>query len=196
MKILVSGFKPFRGESLNPSELLATELALEFDNVQAIILPVEFSVCFEVFRRHLENENYDYVIMLGQAAGRRKICLEKVALNWVQTTGGDEAGVVPAIGPIYPDQALALMSEFPVDAICDILKLESHPVQISFSAGTFVCNDLYYRTLSNFKNIKSVFVHLPLVPQQLKPNDPRFALPLEEQKIILSKLINELRLVQ
>ena len=192
MKVLVSGFKPFLGQSINPSEIIAIELSKKIAQVKSVILPVEFTKSFIFLKDGIEHELPDYLIMLGQASGRKKISLEKVALNWNQTSVSDEAGLTPVMGPIIKNSALALMSDFPIDAVFEKLRLPE--LEISFSAGTYVCNELYYHVLKNFneKSLKSVFIHLPLIPEQVPIND-KPSIKIEVQLEILTRLIHSLR---
>lgn len=192
MKILVTGFKPFLGEKLNPSEVLANYLSQSHSSVESLILPVEFTRAFAVLSEHLEKEkNYDILIMIGQAAGRSEVCLEKIALNWIQTQHPDEAGKIPPDAEIISSQALALMTRFPVDRICKLLNEKKLPVTVSFSAGTYVCNELYYRVLSALPNLESIFIHVPLVEEQVRLEKPRPYIDLEKQKEIFSEIINQ-----
>ena len=184
MKILVTGFKPFLGADTNPSEGLALRLSQSFSAVEALVLPVEFGRSFEVLQAHLAGKNYGFIILLGQAAGRMKISFEKIALNWLQTEHPDEAGRFFETGEINAGEKLALMSSFEIDRIYSLLKAENLPVEISFSAGTFVCNELYYRTLSEVKNTKAVFIHVPLVRD----------MEMAQQYAILDRIISELLL--
>jgi len=189
MKILVTGFKPFLGEKINPSEKLALELAREFNHVGAVILPVEFGKSFEILREQILESNPDFVIMIGQASGRKNICLEKVGLNWVQSENKDEAGVIPKAGKILSEIELALMTEFPVDQTFFQLKKAGLPVEISFSAGAYVCNDLYFRVLNEFRSLKSIFVHVPLLPEQLKSEDASPVLEFKKQLEVMKQMI-------
>jgi pyroglutamyl-peptidase len=191
MKILVTGFKPFLGEKINPSEMLASELEQNFPEVTALVLPVEFGKSFEILKKHLQDHTYDYVIEIGQAAGRSKICFEKIGLNWVQTEHKDESGSQPQSGSIV-EGPLALMTTFPVDTVYQKLKAEQFPVEISFSAGAFVCNDLYFRTLNEFKNLKTVFVHVPLIEVQAMESKKPF-LSYSESLLCFSELITILK---
>lgn len=167
MKILISGFKPFLGQKINPSQKIALDLQDRFADVVSLILPVEYKQSFWLLEREIQNVEPDFVIMIGQAAGRTNVCFEKVGLNWVQSRHADEAGVKPAFGAIEANEPLALMTPFPVDEHYEKLKAKNLPVEISFSAGAYVCNDLYFRILNEFKNLKAVFIHVPLVPEQL-----------------------------
>lgn len=180
MKILVTGYKPFLGASSNPSEYLANKISEEIFQVKSLILPVEFGRSFEILKNELEVNNYTMLIMIGQAAGRKKISLEKVALNWVQTENRDEAQYLPETGNISREAPLALMTKFPVDLVFNALKSNNYPVEISFSAGTYVCNELYFRVLEKFTDLQSVFVHVPLESD----------LQLETQLDILKKIIS------
>ncbi|MBC7419634.1 MAG: pyroglutamyl-peptidase I [Bdellovibrio sp.] len=188
MDILVTGFKPFLGESINPSEKLANELG-SVTNVRSMILTVEFGKSFEVLKTELAKKKPDYLILIGQAGGRKNVCFEKIGLNWVQTNHADENGMTPVPGMIHAASPLALMSKFPIDEIYKKLKKQGLPVEISFSAGAFVCNDLYFRVLNEFTEIKTVFIHVPMLPEQLKTLDTRPALAYAEQALVLKSMI-------
>lgn len=192
MKILVTGFKPFLGESLNPSEMLAQDLQKNFPEVMSLTLPVEFENAFLKLHEHLKIYQYSYIILLGQASGRSKIGFEKIALNWQQTEHADEAGYKPNTGEILLGEKLALMSLFDVDTAVNKLKQEKKPVEISFSAGTYVCNDLYYRTLSQFNELKIVFVHVPMIKEQIKDSKTQPYIDYAETLDTLKKLIESL----
>jgi pyroglutamyl-peptidase len=187
MKVLISGFEPFLGESVNPSELLVHEIKKTFSDISILVLPVEFKHAFEILKKEIQLQKPDVVVMLGQASGRKNISFEKIGLNWIQTNNPDESGFVPKTGPIVMGQVLALMSKFPVDEVVQKLKHQNWPVEVSFSAGTFVCNDLYFKVLLEFNELKSVFIHVPLLFEQIKNNDDR---PWVEFKII-NDCINE-----
>ena len=169
---------------------MAKALANLFPEVESFILPVEFKNSFEILKKQVAVTKPDYLIMLGQASGRARVCLDKMGLNWVQTQRRDEAGVQPADGKIFSDSSLALMSDFPIDQMYFELRKQNLPVEISFSAGAYVCNDLYFRALKEFTDLKSVFVHVPLLPEQLDENDERPSLDFEKQLDILKLLIH------
>ncbi len=193
MKILMTGFKPFLGQKLNPSEWLVQEIQKKDPSVRVLVLPVEFGKSFEVLKNIINEETPDFLIMLGQAAGRRNVCLEKIALNWVQSRNKDEAGFLPTTGPIVKDSELAMMTSFPVDQIFAYLIENKQPVEISFSAGTYVCNELYYHALSQFKKLKSVFVHVPLLPEQLGVDDIRPSMKSDQQLLVVESIVKGLR---
>lgn len=190
MKILVTGFKPFLQEKINPSEKLALEMPGLFGQVEVLILPVEFEKSFTILKSKIVEVKPDRVIMLGQASGRKNVCLERIGLNWVQSENKDEAGFIPKPGKIFPDVELAKMTSFPIDQIFLELKRQNFPVEISFSAGAYVCNDLYFRTLNKFKKLQSVFVHVPLLPEQLKVGDSRPALEYSKQLEVMKQMVS------
>lgn len=191
MKILVTGFMPFLGEKINPSEMLALELATNFSEVDALILPVEFEKSFHILKQKLIAEPYDYLIAIGQASGRSKIGFEKLGVNWVETQHKDESGKLSATGKIL-EGPLALMTSFPIQEIFQKLAKEGFPVEISYSAGTFVCNDLYFRTLHEFKNLKAVFIHVPLIEVQASEGQKPFV-SYSDSLLCFSELIKFLK---
>jgi pyroglutamyl-peptidase len=188
MKILLTGFKAFLGEKLNPSEILCQS----FSEARSLVLPVEFSKAYIVLKDHLLQNNYDYVIMLGQAAGRHCISMEKIALNWVQTQNKDESGYKPPTGKIKETEPLALMTKFPIDDVYSKVKKKHTNIEISFSAGTYVCNELYFQVCSDFRDLKSIFIHVPLIKEQVSSDNMRPYLELSEQKEILSEILKSL----
>ena len=159
-KIILTGFKPFLGDLTNPSEIICQSIS--DPKVITQVLPVDFTQAFIELKKTIEKVKPDYVIMLGLASGRTEISLEKVALNWNESKHPDEAGVFVHPGKINVNhEPLALMAKFPINKLQDFLEDKNYPVKISFSAGTYVCNNLYYKVLAEFPNVKSIFIHVP-----------------------------------
>lgn len=187
MKILVSGFKPFLGQSVNPSEKLATDLAKIFSFVRAVVLPVEYDNAFRELQIAASQEKPDLILMIGQARGRQKINLEKVGLNWIQSRFNDEKNENSSPRHILVGQELALMTKAPVDKwIASVPEID-----ISFSAGTFVCNELYFRVLAELGSVPSAFIHVPLLPEQMATED-HFSMEYDTQLATLKKLVNHI----
>lgn len=157
--ILLTGFKPFLGDKTNPSELICREI--KNPNVTTKILPVEFEKAFLDLQIEVQQNEFDYIIMLGLGTGSTRLRLEKVGMNWNESTHADESGYLVPVGPIDTSAPLSLMTSFPINDIFQKLNTQNYPVDISFSAGSFVCNSLYYKTLRHFPNIKSIFIHVP-----------------------------------
>lgn len=161
-KVLLSGFGPFLKIKNNPSEDIVKILAANF-NLQFIILPVVFGEAFEVLKRKCQEENPDVVLMFGVAATRSTICFERIGLNWVESKNPDVTMKTPVSGKIDSKQELALMSSFNLENLISQYDLnERKQIEVSYSAGAYVCNDLYFRML-NEKHISAdkLFIHIP-----------------------------------
>ena len=184
-KVLVSGFEPFGGAKLNPSELLVHELnKLEFNDIElsAIVLPVEFDRATDVLLRKVKELKPEIVIGFGQAEGRTAITPEKIAINL------DDARIPDNSGDQRKNQVIdeggndGYFSTLPIEAMVDAMKAVGYPAEISLSAGAFVCNHVFYslqRALIG-TSIRSGFVHLPLVNEQAAEFPGKFTLELSE----------------
>lgn len=199
-RILVTGFKPFLGETLNPSEILLEHIQKDFaasGKVETLLLPVSFKNAFPYLEDFLRKRKYNRLFLLGQAGGRESVCFERVALNWVETQKPDEDGFTPDQGPIAPSGPSALFSKFPLNEWSEELKAQGLPVQISLSAGGYVCNHIYFKTLEKFQNepdVSAVFIHVPYLSQQVlgKPQGtPHLELEVMKKSIysVLSRYI-------
>lgn len=161
-KVLLSGFGPFLEIKNNPSEQIVLKLAEDFQ-IPFIILPVVFAESFEVLKQKIQIEKPDVILMFGVAATRSTICFERIGLNWVDSKNADSKMVTPKTGRIDSKQELALMSPFNLEEVISQYDFnERKSLEISYSAGTYVCNDLYFRML-NEKQISAdkLFIHIP-----------------------------------
>lgn len=193
MKILVTGFKPFAGEKLNPSELLLPLLANQVGAVK--LLPVEYKGAFDVLKQTLLAEPFDGAILIGQASGRKAISLEKVALNLEDAEIADEAGTTRTGTPILNGKSDAIINNLPIQKWTKILKDRGLPVETSLTAGSFVCNATYYRALHEIRTTNkfppwALFVHVPYLPEQAQNKTPGTpALSLEKMAEVMRELI-------
>lgn len=167
---LITGFLPFLGETINPSQQLAEQLGAEFSALP-VILPVKYSEAWPILKMQLEQQNnFSFCLMLGQAGGRRKIGLERCALNIEHADVSDEAGVLAQEKVILVGGQELIQSPLPLVELKNQLVQKGHPVEVSHSAGTFVCNSLYYQALSwakqNSVMDRMLFVHVPHLPSQ------------------------------
>jgi len=180
VKILVTGFEPFGGESVNPSSVVLPLLQLQFPQLATRVLPVEFGRSWTVLQAELERHTPDSVLCLGEAGGRGKISLEHVALNWADARIPDHAGAQPRDLKLLEHGPNALFSTLPIRTLESHLKTLELPVEISYSAGTYVCNALFYALMNSLEGteVQAGFVHLPYLPQQTvtKPDKPSLAL--------------------
>ena len=173
-RILVTGFEPFQGEKINPSQILLEhlkrDLVVEDLKIDTIVLPVSFSNSYPTLQAKLAENSYDFVLLLGQAGSRSTVCLERVALNWIETFSPDEDGYRPRQGKILDLDEAAIFSPLPLGVWRDRLQAQGHPVTVSLSAGGYVCNYIYYQVCQAFRALGNktpvLFVHVPYLPEQ------------------------------
>jgi pyroglutamyl-peptidase len=164
MKVLLSGFGPFSSYRVNTSEVMVKKLSLKTfpgKEVRSIILPVTFRDSFMLLQNEMDVFSPDVVLCFGLAAGRKSVSLEKVAINLIDCQIPDNAGEKLFNVPIIQGEQNALFSTLPLEELKTTV--QSFPVEVSYSAGAFVCNYLMYRVLSVTKDTrtKAGFIHLP-----------------------------------
>lgn len=161
-QILISTFGAFLNVRVNPTRELGQELS-QLQSCSLIELPVQFGESYRLLKSEILKSKPQIVIMLGVAGDRNHVCLETIGLNWVQSRGPDAAGLLPQTGAIVPGLELAFMTQMDVGNILSQLPEDSRKyVRQSFSAGTYVCNDLYFRTLCDLElNCQKIFIHVP-----------------------------------
>jgi len=170
-KVLVTGFEPFGGAKINPALEAIKRLDGEQLNGGEIVtcqVPVTRFESTQVVVEAIEHFKPDYVITLGQAAGRAEITPERIAINIDDYRIPDNAGNQPIDQPIVEGGPAAYFSTLPIKAITKQLQQAGIACQVSNSAGTFVCNHLFYG-LQHYlvgQSIPHGFVHIPLVPEQ------------------------------
>lgn len=182
-KVLVTGFEPFGGATLNPSQLLVERLAKESlpgVELHTLILPVEFDKSASNLLAAIKSINPEVVISFGQAEGRSAITPERIAINLDDARIADNGGDQRQNQPILKTGADGYFSTLPVEKMVSELTQIGVPSALSLSAGSFVCNHIFYLMQHELREtkIKSGFVHLPLVPEQSAqfPNQPTMSL--------------------
>ena len=180
MKVLITGFDKFGGESINPSNLCVNSLSDVIDNIEIkkITLPTVFKDSSRVLEENIKSFSPSIVICVGQAGGRSKITPERIAINIDDARIPDNIGNSPIDETIRKDGENAYFSTLPIKAIVDELNKNNIPSTISNTAGTFVCNHIMYESLyltsTKYPNIKAGFIHIPYIEEQVlnKPNMP------------------------
>jgi len=168
-RVLVTGFEPFGGADVNPSQKLVEALAAEPPDgleLATAVLPVAWARAADELARALDSAKPELVVCFGQADGRAQVEVERFALNF--DDGADEAGETRR-AEIVPGGPVAYRSSLPVDAIVEALREEGIPATSSRDAGGFLCNHVFYvlmRTLAERPGIRGGFVHVPLLPEQ------------------------------
>lgn len=183
--ILLTGFEPFGGASINPSWELARALDGQLiggATVAARLLPCVFGVALAELRRALEQTRPLLVVALGQAGGRSELSLERVAINLDDARIPDNAGAQPIDEPVLVGAPAAYFSTLPIKAMVAGLRAAGIPAAVSHTAGTFVCNHLFYGLQHQLQGsgVRSGFMHIPLLPEQAAQvsGQPSMALPL------------------
>ena len=180
MRVLITGFDKFGGESINPSSLCVNSLPDVIDNIEIkkITLPTIFKDSSQVLEENIKSFSPNIVICVGQAGGRSKITPERIAINIDDARIPDNIGNSPIDKTIRKDGENAYFSTLPIKAIVDELNKNNIPSTISNTAGTFVCNHIMYESLyltsTKYPNIKAGFIHIPYIEEQVldKPNMP------------------------
>lgn len=166
-KVIITGFGAFHTHKDNPSEkLLAQMVPLAGKDIeyQTSVLPVVFSqIPSEIDTLLNDLTDVVAIIFCGLAASRTVVTPEKVALNWVYCPSrADNEGKVYEKGePLEKGKELALMSTFPVEEMSRYFNDQGLEAQVSFSAGTYVCNQTFFYGLKKCGNIPCTFLHLP-----------------------------------
>lgn len=184
MKILVTGFDPFGGESINPA-IEAVRLlpdTIKGAEIEKLEIPTVFHKSAKVVRQKMVEYQPDVVLNIGQAGGRMGLTPERVAINQDDARIPDNEGNQPIDMPIQQDGQAAYFSKLPIKAMVEAMKEAGIPASVSNTAGTFVCNHIMYQTLyivdKEFPNVKAGFMHIPYMTEQVidKPGQPAMSL--------------------
>ena len=171
-KLLITGFEPFGGETLNPSWEAVTRLPEEICgySLTKLLIPVVFVEAAEAVIKEADRLSADVILCIGQAGGRSAITPELVGINLRHAEIPDNKGYAPKDEPILPEGECALFSTLPVRKISDSISALGIASKVSYSAGAYVCNDVLYSLLANFKDSKTQvgFIHIPYSSEQNK----------------------------
>ncbi|AFL67123.1 pyroglutamyl-peptidase I [Desulfurococcus amylolyticus] len=184
-RILVTGFEPFADESINPSEIVVRRLtgSLERGDVELVtaILPVSFRRAKDSVKTLLREHKPEIAMALGLAPGTPCIRVERVALNLMDARIPDNDGVKPEDEPIEPGAPTAYLATIPVKKIVRKLTEEGIPAVVSNTAGTYVCNLVFYELLHHGYTygypLRAGFIHLPYLPEQAAKKEPHSVPP-------------------
>ena len=180
MKILLTAFEPFGGDTVNPAQEAVTLVRNEIAGAQIVKVgvPVVFGKSVETVRQAIEREKPDVVLCIGQAGGRFGLTPERVAINIDDARIPDNEGNQPLDQPIFEDGAPAYFTQLPVKAMVAAIREAGLPSSLSYTAGTFVCNHLMYGVLyhiaKSYPNTRGGFMHVPFLHEQImnRPNTP------------------------
>jgi pyroglutamyl-peptidase len=208
MQILLTGFEPFAGSQINPSERVVQALAgryLEGLDLATTILPVDTFRAPSRLTQALEETQPEAVVCLGEASRRAALSIERVAVNLLDFRIPDNQGVQVVDEPVLSGGPAAYFSTLPVRRLLQALQEAGVPAELSLSAGSYLCNQVFYVLLDYLQRqgrpIPAGFIHLPALTQQAaeqaalgKPAIP--SMSLETMLRGLETVLFELRRVQ
>ena len=170
--LLLTGFEPFDGAAINPSWLVAQALqgeCVEGLKVQSVQLPCVFGEALQELRLALTQHRPQLVLALGLAGGRAELSVERVAINVDDARIADNAGAQPIDEAVVAGAPAAYFSTLPIKAMVHDMLQAGVPAAVSQTAGTFVCNHVFYglmHALRRRRGVRGGFMHVPLLPQQ------------------------------
>ena len=179
-KLLITGFDPFGGETVNPSweavRLLPEEIGTF--RLTKLQIPTVFGRAAETVLAAAEKLQPDVILCIGQAGGRSGVTPEVVAINLREARLPDNAGNQPADVSVVENGPAAYFATVPVRAMVKAVNDAGISAALSYSAGTFVCNDVLYSLLHHYHGTQTRvgFIHVPFLPEQAKENAPAMAL--------------------
>jgi pyroglutamyl-peptidase len=186
-RVLVTGFEPFEQDTINPSWEVARALhgwTCEGAEVHAVQVPCVFGRAIERLDQALADVRPTLVVGLGLAGGRMDWTPERVAINVDDARIPDNAGGRPIDAPVVAGGPVCYFSTLPIKAIVHALRDAGVPASVSQTAGTFVCNHVFYALMHRLATVPALagarggFVHVPLLPEQAahRPGQPSMAL--------------------
>lgn len=179
--VLLTGFEPFNGATINPAwEAVRALEGWQGEGFQVEVrqLPCVFGDAIEDLTALIDELHPDVVIAVGQAGGRPDISVERVAINVDDASILDNGGQQPVDTAIAADGPAAYFSTLPIKAIVHALRARGLVAGVSQTAGTFVCNHVFYGLMHHASNqpqpIKAGFIHVPFLPEQAaaRPDAP------------------------
>lgn len=164
MKVLVTGFGPFDRFGTNPTEQLVRSLASSREDIRCLILPVVYGKASDVLMAALKDLMPDLTVSFGLNPTIGHIALEELALNLRASEVPDTSGRTASEEPIDPNGPLAVRSLLPCRRMMTRLRDEGIPSKLSYSAGVYLCNEVFYTLLQWClgNNRRGGFVHIPL----------------------------------
>lgn len=174
-KLLITGFQPFDGESVNPALEVAKGLQGKTINGYEVIareIPVVRFEALKAVQAAIEELQPNAIITIGQAGGRPDITVERVGINIDDFRIPDNKGNQPIDEPVVTGGPVAYWATLPIKKMVANVKAQGIPASVSNSAGTYVCNHLlygllHYLTTQGKTAIPAGFIHIPYLPEQM-----------------------------
>lgn len=182
--VLLTGFEPFGGDAANPSGDAVRVVAERWNGPETLVtdvLPVTFAGAAARLRDLIGIHQPAVVIATGLAGGRAAVTPERVAINLADARIPDNAGHQPVDEEVVAGGPAAHFATLPVKAITAAIRDAGAPASLSHTAGTFVCNHVFYVAAdeaSRREGMRAGFIHVPWATGQAPGSEPE--LPLEE----------------
>ena len=173
-KLLITGFDPFGGETVNPAWEAVKKLPDRITDytLYKLEIPTVFGLAAETVLAKAAQTQPDLILCIGQAGGRAAVTPERIAVNIRDARIPDNAGNQPGGEQIAPDSPAAYFATVPVKEMATAIENAGIAATVSNSAGAFVCNDTLYSLLHHYAHtdVKVGFIHVPYLPEQGQPN--------------------------
>ena len=166
-RVLVTAFEPFGGDSINASLEAVRSLPARIDalEITTAVLPTSFSSSLAALERAIASAQPEIVLCVGQAADRASLCVERVAINVQDARLPDNDGAMPSDVPVVVDGPPAYFSTLPVKAVAAALLAQGLSAVVSNSAGSFVCNHVFYGLMhhaaTHGRQFRGGLLHVP-----------------------------------
>jgi pyroglutamyl-peptidase len=174
MRVLLTGFEPFGGSPINPSQQLVTAMAearREGIEICPLVLPVDGALAPAAVVAAMRARQPDVVLCLGQATGRAVISIERITVNLLDYSIPDNAGRLATDEPVVAGGPAAYFATAPVREMLAAIRAAGVPSELSLSAGAYLCNQVFYTVLhhcaTNGLVVRAGFIHLPALPEQV-----------------------------
>lgn len=178
--LLITGFEPFQQETINPSweavALLPETIGLW--RLEKLRLPVVFGKAADLAIARAQQLCPQAILAVGQAGGRGAVTPELVAINTRDAAIPDNEGNAFQGQPVVPGSGDGYFATAPVRQMVQAAAAQGFPCKLSYTAGAYVCNDLFYRLLHQYRGTGVLvdFIHVPFLPEQAKNGEPSMAL--------------------
>ena len=172
--LLITGFEPFGGQTVNPSWEAVAQLPDTIGEwtLHKMRIPVEYETAPRLVLEKAREIGAEAVISVGQAGGRNAVTPEVIGISLREAAIADNAGRLCKGEPIDPEGPDGIFSTLPVREMVAAIAEKGIPAKLSYSAGAYVCNDVLYTLLRQLDgtSVRAGFIHVPFIPGQGEPN--------------------------